>query len=265
MNWHYTIGGQTYGPISEAELDGLVQAGTIGLDTLVWREGMANWEPYSAAKPGVSPSAGGLRMAGAPQSSAAAAAIGQEQAACSECGTVLPRANLVQIGSSLICAQCKPRYVQKLREGVEMQQGAAMNYAGFWIRVGAHIIDAIIMQVINVVLGLAFGISAASIARGGNAASITATGMFWLVSVSVALAYDVGCVGTWGATPGKMACGLRIVTAEGYKVSYLRAFGRYFAKILSALACGIGFLMVAFDDQKQGLHDRICNTRVVKR
>jgi len=57
---------------------------------------------------------------------------------------------------------------------------------------------------------------------------------------------------------------VRIVTAEGYKVSYLRAFARYFAKILSALTCLIGFIIAAFDDEKRALHDRICSTRVVK-
>ena len=255
--------------MSESELDRLVEAGTIGSDTLVWSDGMANWEPYNTIKPQASPAAGGLRMASAPpQSSQAAAPVAQEQVvACSECGTVLPRANLVQIGSNLICAQCKPRYVQKLREGVESQRGMEMTFAGFWIRFAAVIIDWIIMQVVNVILVFAFGLSMTGVMRGGAGGDVPPAGliMFWLASVVVALGYDVGCVGTWGATPGKMACGLRIVTAEGYKVSYLRALGRYFAKMISGLICLIGFIMAAFDSEKRGLHDHICSTRVVKR
>jgi uncharacterized RDD family membrane protein YckC len=62
-----------------------------------------------------------------------------------------------------------------------------------------------------------------------------------------------------------MACGLKVVTPEGDKITYLRAFGRYFAKIVSSLTLLIGFIMAAFDDEKRALHDRICDTRVVRK
>ena len=258
MNWHYTIGGQSYGPISETELDGMVQAGTIASDTLVWRDGMANWEPYSAVKAPNPTPAGGLRVAASvPQSSYEAGASAQAQAACSECGTVLPRANLVQIGSNLVCAQCKPRFVQKLREGVDLTQSGAMTYAGFWIRFGAAFVDGIILNVVNFVVGFIFGMTAGQSEEGKI--------IIGVLSMFIGLAYDVGCVGTWGATPGKMACGLRIVTAEGGKVSYARALARYFSKLVSVITCFIGFIMAGFDDQKRALHDRICSTRVVRK
>jgi uncharacterized RDD family membrane protein YckC len=259
MNWHYTIGGQSYGPITEGELDSMVQAGTIGSDTLVWRDGMANWEPYNTVKTAPTPApAGGLRVAASvPQSPYEAGAAADAQAACSECGTVLPRANLVQIGSSLVCAQCKPRFVQKLREGVDLNRGGAMTYAGFWIRFGAAFVDGIILNVVNFVVGFAFGMATG---RGEEGKVIIG-----VISMAIGLAYDVGCVGTWGATPGKMACGLRIVTAEGEKVSYARALGRYLSKLVSVLTCLIGFIIAGFDDQKRALHDRICSTRVVRK
>jgi uncharacterized RDD family membrane protein YckC len=60
-----------------------------------------------------------------------------------------------------------------------------------------------------------------------------------------------------------MACKIRVVTADGGKVSYMRALGRYFAKILSSMICLAGYIMAFFDDEKRGLHDRICNTRVI--
>jgi uncharacterized RDD family membrane protein YckC len=53
------------------------------------------------------------------------------------------------------------------------------------------------------------------------------------------------------------------VTATGGKVSYPRALGRFFAKILSSLICLIGFIIAGFDSEKRALHDRICDTRVV--
>ncbi len=62
-----------------------------------------------------------------------------------------------------------------------------------------------------------------------------------------------------------MALGLKVITADGDKVSYLKAFGRYFAEIVSGIILCIGYIMAAFDDEKRTLHDRICNTRVVKK
>ena len=51
---------------------------------------------------------------------------------------------------------------------------------------------------------------------------------------------------------------------DGSPVSYLRALGRYFGKLLSYLICSIGFIIAAFDDEKRGLHDHICSTRVIR-
>ena len=60
-----------------------------------------------------------------------------------------------------------------------------------------------------------------------------------------------------------MACGLRVLTAEGGKLTYGRATGRAFAEILSGMICYIGYIIVGFDDQKRALHDHICSTRVI--
>jgi uncharacterized RDD family membrane protein YckC len=70
-------------------------------------------------------------------------------------------------------------------------------------------------------------------------------------------------IGKYGATVGKMACKIKVITADGQPVSYARAFGRYFAKVLSSLTLLIGFIIAAFDSEKRSLHDHICNTRVV--
>ena len=67
-----------------------------------------------------------------------------------------------------------------------------------------------------------------------------------------------------GATVGKMAMGLRVVTGSGQRLSFMNATGRYFAKILSAIILCIGFIMIAFTDKKRGLHDMIAGTLVIK-
>ena len=78
------------------------------------------------------------------------------------------------------------------------------------------------------------------------------------------VSYYTFFVGKYGATPGKMALKLRVVNPDGSPVSYGKACGRYFAFVVSSMACLIGLLMVAWDSEKRGLHDRMCNTRVIQ-
>jgi uncharacterized RDD family membrane protein YckC len=61
-----------------------------------------------------------------------------------------------------------------------------------------------------------------------------------------------------------MACGLRVVDGDGRRVSYARATGRYFAKYICDMTLAIGYVLAGFDREKRGLHDMICNTRIVK-
>ena len=60
-----------------------------------------------------------------------------------------------------------------------------------------------------------------------------------------------------------MICRLKVVRPNGEPVTYLRAFGRAVAEMLSNYLMLIGYLMAAFDSEKRSLHDRICDTRVV--
>ena len=87
--------------------------------------------------------------------------------------------------------------------------------------------------------------------------------VLFAINMTIGISYEVVLIGKYGATLGKMACKIKVVTADGGRVSYLRALGRYFAKMLSGFTCLIGFIIAAFDGQKRALHDHICNTRVV--
>ena len=66
------------------------------------------------------------------------------------------------------------------------------------------------------------------------------------------------------ATPGKMACGIKVTDLDGRRISFGRATGRFFGKILSTLILLIGFLMQPFTARKQALHDILAGTLVVK-
>ena len=186
-------------------------------------------------------------------------------AICGECARTFPPSEMIRYQNLYICSRCKPIFMQKLSEGAAIQTGE-FHYAGFWIRVASALIDGIIMLVLQLtlLLGVA-GVSLAEVAGTEQPENIGFMLGAQLMSMVIAIAYEVVFVGRFGATLGKMACGIKVVTPEGGQITYLRAFGRYFAKILSAFTLYIGYIIAGFDSEKRALHDRICNTRVVYR
>lgn len=262
MNWYYVEDNQQRGPISEAELGTLIETGKVTPTTLVWREGLANWQPLAEAMPGAASRPG---VAATPQPVAAAPVSTDgtgDEVVCGECGRLFPRDQTIQYGNAWVCATCKPIFVQKLKEGAALSGPAVMEYAGFWIRFAAYIIDQIILGMVNWPIQLLLGVTASVDSPEAMLVRQLVVVVFGLL---LSMVYYTWFNGKYGATPGKMACRIRIVTAEGMPIGYSRACGRYFASILSGMICSIGYIMAAFDDEKRALHDRICNTRVVRR
>jgi len=282
--WYYVENNQQAGPLTDEQLAQLVTQGRIQANTLVWNETMANWQPYGQVRAAAvqrqaealatgTPAGTGtdtptpLRAAAAPAMAAAAAAAAAPGAiTCSQCGLPFPQDEVVPINGQWVCAGCKPLVLQQLREGVGGP--AAMNYAGFWIRFAAKVIDGLILFVVNLVVGLGIqGVFAAAGAASGHGTAIGIAGLVvtWGVQLFLGLGYTVFFLGRFGATPGKMACGLIVVRSDGSPLTYGRAVGRHFADILSGLTLCIGYLMVAFDQEKRALHDYICDTRVISK
>jgi uncharacterized RDD family membrane protein YckC len=257
MPWYYAEAGQQSGPIDDAQFDQLVQSGRIQPETLVWREGMTSWQPLNQARPGSASAAG---MSG--PATAVATAASPSEAVCAECGGVFNIQDTIAYGNARVCARCKPIFIQKLAEGAKLNTGQ-MVYAGFFTRFGAVFIDGIILGIVNVGLAMAGGIAFASTVRQPNGGFIVFQIILTMINMCIAVTYETVLIGKYGATLGKMALKVKVVTAEGGPVSYPRAFGRYFAKLLSGMILLIGYLMAAFDDEKRALHDRICNTRVI--
>ncbi|MBU4460858.1 MAG: RDD family protein, partial [Verrucomicrobia bacterium] len=139
-------------------------------------------------------------------------------------------------------------------------------YGGFWIRVAATIIDTIVVSIAQYAIYIPVIILVSRQANlEENPWSIFAAQMLLaLFSMVLTAAYEIWMVGRYGATLGKMACRLRVVTAEGGRVSYARSTGRHFAKYISYFTLYIGFIIAGFDREKRTLHDLICNTRIVK-
>jgi uncharacterized RDD family membrane protein YckC len=253
MHWYYADQGQKKGPVEESTLDELVLAGVVRDDTLVWKEGMQNWQPH-----------GSVRV---PVSALAVPPAGLSDARyCGECGRPFPANELVAIGTVPVCATCKPIYLQRLREGSSQAVGAR-HYGGFWIRLVARLIDAILINIIFFIVRIPFGITMFGPAIGVNprvaAAALSAMLLVTLMSVVAAACYEIFFIAARGATLGKMILGLKVVRADGSKVSLGVSVGRYFAQLISSITLGIGYIMAGFDDQKRTLHDRICDTRVI--
>ncbi len=279
MEWFYRLNEEENGPISTDDLKALFKSKTITAETQVRRIDMPGWKPLrqfvkGAATPPPAPAAqsahgSSLEMErqdlslSAATPSAAAPTAERSDARCSECGRVFPPDDLIRFDDAHICAACKPLFTQKLREGVRVQK--AMVYAGFWIRFGAKFIDMLIVTVVSMIigfmLGLAIGVGGVESADG----SLAATLVIQIFNILIPATYTTFMVGRYGATLGKMACGIKVVRPDGGRVSYARALGRYFAEILSGLILAIGYIMAAFDSEKRALHDHICSTRVVKK
>jgi hypothetical protein len=94
MSWLYVDGGRQNGPVSDTQLDELLRSGKISPTTLVWREGMGNWQALNISR-----------------------AAGQPGIVCVVCGKAFPPEEVVKINNSAICAQCKPIFLQRIAEG----------------------------------------------------------------------------------------------------------------------------------------------------
>jgi uncharacterized RDD family membrane protein YckC len=147
-----------------------------------------------------------------------------------------------------------------------------MIYSGFWIRVAASLIDSFVMYIANalVMAGIVFlplGDSNSLAERMSNPSSLMAMmGLMYTGMIVINWLYYALMESSKNrATLGKMAVGIIVVNEKGERISFTKATGRYFAKILSGIILGIGFIMAAFDQRKQSLHDRLAKTVVINR
>jgi uncharacterized RDD family membrane protein YckC len=145
---------------------------------------------------------------------------------------------------------------------------AGVGYGGFWIRVVAAIIDHIIMRVAVAPVGIIFG----GLGLAGMAGGIPHLGLGLLGSGITLILLVFGSwlyeafmeSSSYQATLGKMVFGMKVTDLNGNRISFERATGRHFAKWVSAMILGIGYIMVGFSERKQGLHDLLAGTLVRK-
>jgi uncharacterized RDD family membrane protein YckC len=150
---------------------------------------------------------------------------------------ICPHCSIENASQAMFCQSCgKPL-------------GGAITYGGFWKRFAALIIDAIVVSVgIGIITALTFGVATPPLA-------LFAPWIYeaWMLS------------SPWQATIGKRAFSMVVTGIHGDRISFARATGRHFAKYLSAIFLGIGFIMAAFTTRKQGLHDLLAETLVIEK
>ncbi len=138
------------------------------------------------------------------------------------------------------------------------------RHPGFWLRLAAHLIDTLICYVGGFVVGFVIGLLLAL--TGGNDAHDLATvlgaiagGVFgWLY-------YALMESSAKQATLGKMACGFIVTDLQGNRISFGRATGRVAGMIISTLTLFVGYLMCAWTERKQCLHDKMADCLMFKK
>ncbi|WP_025879064.1 RDD family protein [Stenotrophomonas indicatrix] len=258
--WYYAEGQQRQGPLEVTEIRQRFQRGQLNLDTLVWREGMGQWAPLRQMVEEL-----GLQtLADASTSTATGGFDLRNDYAAIDNGTApLPGTGALSSSPYTAPGAGGSDYSQPV-------QGGEVVYAGFWKRFAAYLIDYFVLLipsgVVGGVLGFVLGAGMGAAGSGETAVEVVTQLISGLAGLFIAVAYYGWFhASRGGATLGKMAIGIKVVRGNGDRLTLGRSIGRYFATILSGLTLCIGYLMAAFTERKQGLHDLICDTVVVDR
>ncbi len=144
------------------------------------------------------------------------------------------------------------------------------NYGGFGLRFVAYLIDGVVLFIFQMIVGIIFGIGmVGTMALDSYSGNLVGMGMNLIMQlvllVGYVLYFSLMESSKNQGTLGKMALGLKVVDRQGQRISFGKALGRYFSKILSVITLGIGYLMIIWDEKKQGLHDKVVDTYVIKK
>ena len=149
-----------------------------------------------------------------------------------------------------------------------------VQYAGFWLRFLAYLIDSLVLSVPAVFfvflmfVGMAGSLS--QIERRNEVVPVLGSILFFilfyvLLFAGLWLYYAIMESSSWQATLGKKALNLQVTDLEGRRISFGRASGRFFGKLISGMILNIGYIMAGFTEKKQALHDMIAGCLVLRR
>lgn len=187
----------------------------------------------------------------------------QASFACSQCGRTFAQSDLVPIAGNWVCGDCKTAFLSRVVAGNTSPTN--WHYGGFWIRFVARMIDGFILLAMQLFIGLLFfgSLAAQFLPNVARTEPIGRRLVFQFLTYFIGFAYEVLFLKYRGATPGKIALGLKVVRSDGGPLGWGISVARYFMYIVSGIILAIGDIMAGFDTEKRALHDRVCDTRVV--
>jgi uncharacterized RDD family membrane protein YckC len=201
---------------------------------------------------------------------------------CSECNREISEEELIRFGETIVCANCKPLYIQKLKEGVVKSE---LKQANFGVRTLALFIDSLIIILMFFICTFLHWPFLLSFYH-----------LDWIIFLVLFFLYFPMFLFVKGATPGKLLLHLRVIKTDGSKLTFTRALARFFVQYFPIIVfmivtlilikksinsgsssiqvsdwiintCILVFILInisaVFDKQGRALHDRICGTRVV--
>jgi uncharacterized RDD family membrane protein YckC len=188
--------------------------------------------------------------------------------ACAQCGRTFGQSDLVPIAGNWVCGDCKAAFLSRIVAGGPAA-ASSLRYAGVGIRFGARFIDGLVFIVPFVIFAILVLPNVLRTAAANRTPAVNGT--FVLAALVFSLFYEVLMLRYWGATLGKMACGLKVVRSDGSSLGWGVSFGRFF--MYNVVISAVPFvnwillittaIMAGTDEQKRGLHDRVCDTRVI--
>lgn len=234
--WWYAVGGKSYGPVTEQQLGALARTGRFGRMDHVYAAHIGNWVRADSVH--------GL---------------------FDEVGVAGPDKEAAQV---YVPGPSAPPPVNL----------AYTEYAGFWIRLVAVLIDWLVLRAASTCILALIGRTAifggaapgSLVARIDNLTDADALAIVALIGIYVLVVTTISWLyfglmesSRWQATVGKRAVGVMVTDMEGRRISFARATGRYFASWLSSMVMWVGYIMGAFTEKKQTLHDMIADTVAV--
>ena len=317
MVWYYAEGDRQRGPISDEEFEELVARGRIHSETLIWKDGMDHWQPLkivrsdglAVSSPSVSadPGFGPVAGAGGPVAPevpyGGGGATGFDSRAggdvyCSQCGQgPLGAGGFVELGNVRLCPQCDGDFERHYQQKAQLQGSSwgaqaygavattGLAFASIFSRAVAKFLDNLIESVVVAIVLVTttdmsnLGFTMQDLFSGSDEFLVSMR-PYLLASAGFTLLYEAVLVGKFGATLGKMALGIRVVSSDGSKVTVNQAVIRALSPaVLQVLAIMIpvaavssliqfimffGYVIAVMDPQKRTLYDYLANTRVVR-
>ncbi|MGL6290526.1 MAG: RDD family protein [Silanimonas sp.] len=294
--WYYVNADrQRQGPVPTSTIRELAAAGTLNARTLVWRQGMPQWQALEQVAAGLGVTLASTPLA-APPSPPPASRVDDAAPTAARSTAFDPDATRVLRAEPRLAEMpgaqglSEPKRAEPIaaypdaavqqayaaQVGADPQARRTLHgdghvvYAGFWKRFAANFIDSFLVGMVGGVIGGIIGALFGLAMLGGGADPLTGSmlsnGLNFVIGIVLGLLYYGGFHSSSSqATPGKLLIGIKVARGDGDRLTPVRAGARFLATYINIFTLGIGWLLAAFTERKQALHDFICDTIVVDR